>query len=118
VLSVVSVWIRLPHLPLHCWNPNSLRNIGNSLGKYIDSIEPKANMFACARICVEVDLEKGLPEAILLKLDNWKQVQKLDYEQLPFKCKVYHEYVILLKIARRRLPKPLLLRPLSNNGGS
>jgi hypothetical protein len=25
-------------------------------------------MFSCARICVEVDLKKGLPEAILLTL--------------------------------------------------
>jgi hypothetical protein len=41
---------------------------------------------------VEVDLEKGLPEAIKLKLDDWTYIQKLDYEQLPFKCKTCHDY--------------------------
>jgi hypothetical protein len=41
---------------------------------------------------LEVDLEKGLPEAILISLDNWQHVQQLDYEQLPFKFKSYHEY--------------------------
>jgi hypothetical protein len=49
-------------------------------------------MFACACICVEVDLEKGLLEAIQLTLDYWKHIQPVDYEQLPFKCKQCHEY--------------------------
>jgi hypothetical protein len=41
---------------------------------------------------VEVDLEKGLPEAIQLNLDNWSYIQQVDYEQIPFKCKACHEY--------------------------
>lgn len=49
-------------------------------------------MQACARICIEVDLGKGLPEAIKLKVDDWSHIQQLDYEQIPFKCKVCHEY--------------------------
>jgi len=56
VPSAVSVWIQLPHLPLHCWNEESLRPISNSVGKYIHKSDPKAGMFACARNCVEVDL--------------------------------------------------------------
>lgn len=36
VPTVVPVWVRLPHLPLHCWNQRSLQYIGNALGKYID----------------------------------------------------------------------------------
>lgn len=36
--------------------------------------------------------KKGLPEAIILKLDNWKHTQILDYEQLPYKFKTCHEY--------------------------
>jgi hypothetical protein len=39
-----------------------------------------------------VDLEKGFPEAIQLTLDNWSYIQKVDYEQLSFKCKACHEY--------------------------
>ena len=61
VPSAVWVWVRLPHLPLHCWNDKTLQAIGNSLGNYIDKAEPKGSFFSCARICVEVDLEKGLP---------------------------------------------------------
>jgi hypothetical protein len=42
-------------------------------------------MYSCAWICVEVDMEKGLPEAIKLKLDDWTHIQKVDYEQILFK---------------------------------
>eukprot|EP00253_Pinus_taeda_P010744 PITA_10744 len=69
--NAVPVWVRLPHLPLHCWGDESVKAIGNAVGKYIDRSEPKDNMQACARICVEVDLGKGLPEAIKLKVDEW-----------------------------------------------
>jgi hypothetical protein len=90
--NAVPVWVRLPFLPLHCWNNETIRSIGNTLGKYIDRAEPKDGLQACAWICVEVDLEKGLPEAINLTLDKWTYLQQVDYEQLPFKCKVCHEY--------------------------
>lgn len=49
-------------------------------------------MCVYAKIWVEVDVEKGLLEAICLSLDNWTHAQQLDYEQLPFKCKIWHEY--------------------------
>jgi hypothetical protein len=67
-------------------------NIGNTLGKYIDRVEPREGLQACARLCVEVDMEKGFLEAIQLTLDNWSYIQKVDYEQLSFKCKACHEY--------------------------
>ena len=76
---------------MHCWNPKSLHAIGNILGKYIDMASPK-DQYACACIYVEVDLEARLPEAIKLTMGNWFHFQKLDYEQLPFKCRGCHEY--------------------------
>jgi hypothetical protein len=91
VPSVVPVWVRLPHLPLHCWNLKSLESIGNTLGKYIDKADRK-DQYSCARICVEVDLEVGLPKSIQLKVADWSHIQELDYEQLPFKCRYFHGY--------------------------
>jgi hypothetical protein len=87
----VPVWVRLPNLPIHCWNTSSLQAIGNGLGHYIDKADPK-DQYSCARICVEVDLEVGLPEAVKLTVGDWQHFQKLDYEQLPFKCRGCHEY--------------------------
>lgn len=87
--SAIPVWVRLPHLPLHCWNKKSLQIIGNALGKYIDQAARK-DQYSCDRICVEVDLEEGLPKAINLTFAGWTHIQELDYEQLPFKCRHCH----------------------------
>lgn len=92
VPNAVPLWVRVPHLPLHCWGDESVKAIGNVVDKFIDKSEPKEIMHACARICVEVDLWKGLSEAIKIKVDQWTHIQQVDYEQLPFKCKVCHEY--------------------------
>lgn len=92
VPNAVPVWVRLPHLPLHCWGDESEKAIGIAAGKYIEGCKPKDNMHACARICVEVNLGKGLPEAIKIKVDQWTHIQQLDYEKIPFKCKVCHKY--------------------------
>ena len=70
VPSVVPVWVRLPHLPLHCWGDELILAIRNVVGNFIDRSEPKDNMQACDRICVEVDLDKCLPEVIKLKVDD------------------------------------------------
>ena len=101
VPSAVPVWVRLPHLPLHCWNQKSLQVIGNALGKYIDQAVRK-DQYSCARICVEVDLEEGLPEAIKLTVAGWTHVQELDYEQLPFKCRHCHGHGHFAKHCKKR----------------
>ena len=75
----VPVWVRLPNLPAHCWNSESLEKIGNWLGRYIDKADPKGQ-YSCARICVEVNLEAGLPEAIKISVGDWHHYQQLDYE--------------------------------------
>lgn len=83
--TVVPVWVRLPHLPLHCWSQNSLQSIRNALGRYIDQA-PRKDQYSCAQIYVEVNLEIGLPKAIKLSVADWTHIRELDYEQLPFKC--------------------------------
>ena len=79
-----------------------MKAIGNSLGKYIDKAELKPPMLSCTRICVEVDLEKGLPKAINLNMEGWKHLQTVDYEQIPFKCKVCHEYGHFSKTCKKK----------------
>ena len=41
---------------------------------------------------MEVDLELGLTEATNLTVLDWSHVQELDYEQLPFKCRYFHDH--------------------------
>ena len=46
-----------------------------------------------ARICVYMDLSKDLPEAVSLNWEDEEWIEQiLDYEQLPFQCRIYHEY--------------------------
>ena len=101
VPSAVPVWVRLPHLPLHCWNPKSFQTIGNALGKYIDQAV-RRDQYSCACICVEVDLEEGLPEAIKLSVAGWTHIQELDYEQLSFKCRHCHGYGHFAKHCKKK----------------
>ena len=103
---MVPVWVKLPHLPIHCWNDEDFQAIGNTLGKYIDKSEPKAPMFSCARICVEVDLEKGLLEAINISIEGWNHLQTVGYEQIPFKCKYCLEYGHFAKPCPKKPKKP------------
>jgi len=65
------------------------------LGQFIDRVEQKIEMFACARIYVELDLEKGLPKEILLKLDNWFVIViTLPYELRYCVFKIYSKVVL------------------------
>jgi len=50
-----------------------METIGNKLGKYIDRVE-RREQYSCARICVEVDLEIGLPEVIKLTIAVWSHI--------------------------------------------
>ena len=60
-ISTVSVWVRLPNLPLHLWNDQSLRTIGNAIGQF-HSIYPNTAKFfrtTYACICLQMDLSEG-----------------------------------------------------------
>ena len=87
----VPVWVRLPNLLVHCWNYETLQVIGNGIGKFVDKADNKNN-YNCARICIEVDLEAGLPEVVKLTVGTWTHFQKVDYEHLPFKCRACQEH--------------------------
>lgn len=46
----------------------------------------EGQQFACAKMCIEVDLEKVLPFEIVLIQGEWKHILPLDYDKLLFKC--------------------------------
>ena len=50
VITPALIWVRLPHLPLHLWGKISLEDVGNKLGRYLDSADPKGGQFTCARV--------------------------------------------------------------------
>ena len=35
-MDTMVIWVRLPILPLEFWNPASLKDLGNAIGKYLE----------------------------------------------------------------------------------
>ncbi|KAG5607168.1 hypothetical protein H5410_028660 [Solanum commersonii] len=66
ILTTIPIWIKLPNLPLNCWNPTVLSKIGSRLGKplYADECTTQASRISFARILVEVDVTRPLPKTI------------------------------------------------------
>ena len=53
-------------------------------------MEKKVSTYAW--VCVEIDLNKPLPDSIEIWLGSSSWIQQLDYETLPFRCRLCHEY--------------------------
>ena len=92
--SRVPVWVRLPWLPLEFWREDIFNLIASQLGKPMgpsrQTMEKKVITYA--RVCVEIDLNKPLPDSIEIRLGSSSWIQQLDYETLPFRCRLCHEY--------------------------
>jgi len=89
VVTKMPVWVRLPNLPLPYWHHEVLEDIGNLLGSFIKSDKERQDkgLFTYARICVEIDLSKGLPDRMHLKHESHIWLQRLDYENTAFRCR-------------------------------
>ncbi|XP_057862719.1 uncharacterized protein LOC131071037 [Cryptomeria japonica] len=92
--SQVPVWIRLPRLPLEFWREDILHSISLLLGKPMGSASQTQDrkIISFARICVEVDLNNPLPDSMEIRMGSSSWIQQLDYETLPFRCRICHEY--------------------------
>ena len=73
--------------------------LGKPVGSTTQIQDRKVISFA--HICVEVDLNNPLPDSIEICMGLVSWIQQLDYETLPFRCRVCHEYGHLL----RRCPR-------------
>lgn len=92
VITKALVWIKLPNFPAHLWHTAVYRRIGNTLGSFLmgDFRWEHQGLYTYARICVELDLSKGLLEQISLKINDSVWTQNLDYENTAFRCRHCH----------------------------
>ncbi|CAN1138900.1 hypothetical protein LINPERHAP2_LOCUS10946 [Linum perenne] len=89
-VNKLRVWVRLPNLPLECFDESILTLIGNSIGKtvLIDHTTLNGCRGNYARICIEVDISRKLRSKYRL----WRRVRRVEYEGLHvicFECGVY-----------------------------
>ncbi|XP_071922584.1 uncharacterized protein [Coffea arabica] len=87
--SVVPVWFSLPKLPIHLFHKECLFSIVACLGwpLCVDTATAMGSRPSVARVCVEVDLQRELPERVWISVgDRMGFWQVLMAENLPKYC--------------------------------
>jgi hypothetical protein len=82
----IPVWLQLKHLPLHYFTPSFLKRIGSGLGTYLRADDRTMTLShpSAARICVEMDISKALPECIWIgRTKEQGYWQPITYEGKP-----------------------------------
>ncbi|XP_015169930.1 uncharacterized protein [Solanum tuberosum] len=77
ILTTIPLWVKLPNLPLNCWNSVVLSKIGSSVGKplYADECTTQTSRISFARILVEVDVTRPLAKVIKIQDPKGKIVE-------------------------------------------
>lgn len=92
VITKLPIWVRLHNLPAHLWHYAVFEGIGNSLGRFLnaDYSRVEQGIYTYARIYVEIDISRGLPDQINLKIGDFHWTQSLDFENTAFPCRNCH----------------------------
>jgi len=115
IITKLPIWVRLPNLPVHLWHFAVFQGIGNTLGRFLatDTSRGEKCIYTFARICAEIDMSKGLPDQINLKIGDFHWTQSLDYENTAFRCRNCHHtghlqssYPLMPAQKKKANPKP------------
>ena len=73
VITKLPIWVKLPNLPAPLWHFYVFQGIGNTLGCFLATNPPKGEtgIYTYGRICVEIDISKGLLDQINLKFGDF-----------------------------------------------
>nr|XP_009800683.1 PREDICTED: uncharacterized protein LOC104246568 [Nicotiana sylvestris]XP_016467830.1 PREDICTED: uncharacterized protein LOC107790416 [Nicotiana tabacum] len=88
-LKIIPIVIKLPNLPLCCWNASALSKIGSGFDQpiYADACTSNTERISYARILVEVDVTKVLPNVIKIKDPKGRiMAQEIWYDWKPTYC--------------------------------
>ena len=89
-VSSVPIWIKLPGLPLDCWNARALGKIVSKVGKPIstDKLTLSKERISFARVLVEVDASEDIISEVEVRLPTGEVYQQLVIPELiPKFCK-------------------------------
>lgn len=88
-LAEIPLWVTFPNLPMNCWSCNSLSRIASAIGKpiYADECTTKQTRISYARMLIETNVTKPLPEVITVHDPNGRQfVQEVWFDRKPEFC--------------------------------
>ncbi|KAI0530851.1 hypothetical protein KFK09_000399 [Dendrobium nobile] len=82
------IWIRLPSLPLYCWDDDNISRIASRIGTpmYFDGNTFRWGKREFAQICVKIDLEKKLPNGVWVEGAAGRFFQWVEYEKVDLLC--------------------------------
>lgn len=89
-MRVIPIWVKFQNLPLNCWGLDSLSRISSVLGVplYADDCTSNQRRVSFARVLVELDVTKALPEKMAIETATGEIFQQsVEYEWLPPYCK-------------------------------
>jgi len=93
-VDIIPIWVRLPALPLQFWEEEHFQSIGNLLGEFLESDKSylDSKQRKMARILVKINVREGLGDEVDLAMGPFRHTQKIDYENVPFRCRRCHVY--------------------------
>ncbi|XP_020697255.1 uncharacterized protein LOC110110215 [Dendrobium catenatum] len=106
------IWIRLPNLPLQCWDEVNFCIIASMVGipYLIDGNMFQWSRSEFARVCVRIKLDEKLPMGVWVEGELGKFYQNIEYERLPTFCficrKIGHLREECLKKSSANEPNP------------
>ncbi|XP_020702582.1 uncharacterized protein LOC110114148 [Dendrobium catenatum] len=82
------IWIRMPHLPLQCWDEKNIACIASRIGK---PLMMDGNMFHWARrefaiVCVRIKLDQPLPTRLWVDSIAGRFFKNVEYEKVSNFC--------------------------------
>ncbi|XP_020701446.1 uncharacterized protein LOC110113283 [Dendrobium catenatum] len=84
------IWIRMPNLPLHCWDEQNIYRIASKIGTliYLDGNSFKWGKREYAHVCSCLNLDKKVPNSVWIEGMHGRSFQKVVYEKISSLC--YH----------------------------
>ncbi|CAH9072290.1 unnamed protein product [Cuscuta epithymum] len=85
---IVPVWIAMEGLPIHLQDRRALFEISSLIGKpiKIDAATETLARPAVARVCIELDLTKEIPNKVWINCGSYGFAQPVLYENRPRYC--------------------------------
>lgn len=85
MFSQIPIWVKLPSLSVGYWSAKALSKIAGAIGKplYTDEYTAMAEKISYARILIEVNISKTLPDEIVIETSSGPWNQSIEHEWRP-----------------------------------
>lgn len=112
--NAVPVWVRLPHLPLHCWGDESVRAIGNDVGITLTEVSRETTCRLVLVSALKLIWEEAFQKQLNSKSTTGRTFNSLTMSRSPSSARYVTSKDTLLIVALRTLMLKMFRK--KNNG--